>query len=137
MSNLVLMSHGNMAQEVYNSAKMILGDAIQAQTVCMEASDGLQGTKEKLDTVLSDLDSKAPTLIIADLKGGTPANVASLVAASSNNLKVITGLNLSLVIEAAMSSADLENETMKNLIKTGKDSIEEVSIVLTDDLDDE
>lgn len=53
MNSIILMSHGNMAEEVLNSAKMIIGDSIDYPTVNMKQDDGIEGTIEKLKSFRS------------------------------------------------------------------------------------
>ena len=83
-----------MAKETLNSAKMILGDALDYPVVSMQADDGIEGTLAKLEEILQAIPEKQPIVIIADLLGGTPANVAVLKANSDPRIKVVTGLNL-------------------------------------------
>ncbi|MCZ9961719.1 hypothetical protein OFQ54_07785 [Brachyspira hyodysenteriae] len=44
--SLILMSHGNFAHEIMESAKMILGEVSGYRTVCMSADDGFEGTSK-------------------------------------------------------------------------------------------
>ena len=41
-----------------------------------------------------------PVLVLTDLPGGTPHNVASVVARSRPETAVISGVNLGMVVEA-------------------------------------
>ncbi len=53
------------------------------------------------------------SLIIADLLGGTPCNVALSNYLESENVEIIAGMSLPLVIEATLNST----ATVKELIK--------------------
>lgn len=97
-----------MAKEVLNSAKMILGDALDYPVVSMQADDGIEGTLAKLEEILQTIPEKQPIVIIADLLGGTPANVAVLKSNSDPRIKVVTGLNLGMVLESFFALEDSE-----------------------------
>lgn len=89
-----------MAEEVLNSAKMIIGDSIDYPTVNMKQDDGIEGTIEKLKA-LEVYKESSEIIIMADLLGGTPCNAALLVANNDSRIKIISGLNLGMVIESA------------------------------------
>ncbi|WP_456086089.1 PTS sugar transporter subunit IIA [Ligilactobacillus animalis] len=102
------MSHGSMAKETLNSAKMILGDVLDYPVVSMQADDGIEGTLAKLEKILQTIPEKQPIVIIADLLGGTPANVAVLKSNSDPRIRVVTGLNLGMVLESFFALEDPE-----------------------------
>lgn len=97
-----------MAKETLNSAKMILGDTLDYPVVSMQADDGIKGTLVKLEEILQTIPEKQPIVIIADLLGGTPANVAVLKSNSDPRIKVVTGLNLGMVLESFFALEDSE-----------------------------
>ncbi|MFD2306677.1 PTS sugar transporter subunit IIA [Enterococcus termitis] len=124
---LILMSHGKMAAETLHSAKMITGDLANAAIVSMTETDGLSGTTEKLKKILESSDQE-PTLILADLKGGTPCNAAMMQMDSRPNLRVLSGLNLAMVIEAALSSIEDLDELVDHLLMIGKNAVEKIEL---------
>ncbi|MBP2097554.1 PTS sugar transporter subunit IIA [Enterococcus rivorum] len=129
---LILMSHGNMASETLQSAKMIVGDLISAEVISMSEQDGLSGTQQKLNQVLDKI-GKEPVLVIADLKGGTPCNVAMMKLNDYPQMRVISGLNLAMVIEAAVSTLDTVDELALFLQETGRNAVESIIIPEVDD----
>lgn len=131
---LLLMSHGQMAQETLASAKMIVGDLAQADVVSMNAEDGLAGTKKKLHAILAQ-QGQQPILIIADLKGGTPCNVAMMAMGSYPTIRVLTGLNLAMVIEACVSQTESIDELAAYLQTIGQQAV--TSIQLENDAEDD
>ncbi|UDN60121.1 PTS sugar transporter subunit IIA [Clostridioides sp. ES-S-0010-02] len=127
------MSHGNMAEEVLNSAKMIIGDTINYPTVNMKQDDGIEGTIKKLKKALEVYKESSEIVIMVDLIGGTPCNAALLEASIDSRIKIISGLNLGMVIESAFSD---EKELAVKLEKIGKDNIsivEPTMSLLSDD----
>ncbi|MCC0651243.1 PTS sugar transporter subunit IIA [Clostridioides sp. ES-S-0001-03] len=133
MNSIILMSHGNMAEEVLNSAKMIIGDTINYPTVNMKQDDGIEGTIKKLKKALEVYKESSEITIMVDLIGGTPCNAALLEASIDSRIKIISGLNLGMVIESAFSDA---KELAVKLEKIGKDNIsivEPTMSLLSDD----
>ena len=130
--NLLLLSHGQMAQETLNSAEMIAGKIDHVTVVSMAADDGLSGT---LDKVKAAVDTDKPTIALADLLGGTPCNSVVNVASETPNLKVMTGLNLGMVIDYALSTETDIDKLMVELRDTGVQGVQIVSEASLD-LDD-
>lgn len=132
---IILMSHGKMAEETYHSAKMIVGDLLEAQVVSMLEVDGMSGTQEKLAGAIDKCGTNS-ILLLADLKGGTPANVALLQTQFSSNIRVVTGLNLAMVLEAAVSMLEDVDELADYLVSVGKSAIEKLELPAANDEDE-
>lgn len=131
---LIVMSHGNMAEEVLNSSKMIIGEIEGVKSICMMQEDGFEVTQNKLKSALSEYSDDESVLIMVDLLGGTPSNVA--LQERCNRVEVIAGLNLGLVIEYAMSSEANLHELVSYLVDMGRSSIQGLGSIV-EDLDDE
>lgn len=125
---LIVMSHGEMAAETVNSAKMIVGEIENIAVISMLADDGLSGTTEKLTQVLNELDAEQQILILADLKGGTPCNVAMMKMAEYPNLQVVTGFNLAMLLEGVFSPATTATDLAQQLVGVGKTAVEKIVI---------
>ncbi len=126
MRNIVLISHGLMAQGVKSSLEMIIGSQEHVHVVSMPADSGDNVQFE------NDLNAKMKALngeklIIADLLGGTPCNVALKNYAEDEAVSVIAGMNLPMVLEAAVN----EEISIDELIKTGKMALTNVKTHLT------
>lgn len=133
---LILMSHGNMAAETLQSAKMIVGELAEAAVVSMAAEDGLAGTQAKLQAILTT-NGNVPTIIIADLKGGTPCNVAMMAMGEYPQLRVVSGLNLAMVIEASVSMLESADELADYLTTIGQQAVAKIELPeMTDDEDE-
>lgn len=121
--NLILMSHGNLASALIESAKMILGDLSDYDIVAMQVDDTFNDVEEKLISVLNKHKDKN-ILIMTDIYGGTPFNIASKFYRKNDNICLISGVNLDMVIE--YFSSDMHDNTKKlidELISVSKDSI--------------
>ncbi|WP_304332174.1 PTS sugar transporter subunit IIA [Brachyspira innocens] len=121
--SLILMSHGNLASALIESTKMILGDLSDYDIVSMQVDDTFNDVEEKLISVLNKHKDKN-ILIMTDIYGGTPFNIASKFYRKNDNICLISGVNLDMVIE--YFSSDMHDNTKKlidELISVSKDSI--------------
>lgn len=134
---LILMSHGFMALEMLNSAKMIVGDVSEANVLSMAEADGLAGTTQKLEAILNKWDKNQEIIILTDLRGGTPCNVAMMKMQDYSNLKVLSGLNLGMLIEALMSPLVDVRELENYLLEIGRESVSKIELPEMDADDEE
>lgn len=88
------------------SCEMICGVCPQISCVTFLPQEGFDTVKQH---ILATLSAHEETLIIADLFGGTPFNVACAVAMKRemSGIEVLSGMSLALVLEAASSSDEM------------------------------
>lgn len=120
MENIVLISHGSMAEGVKVSLEMIVGRQEHVHTVSLRPdSDNLQFEKE-LNEKMKALNGT--TLIIADLLGGTPCNVATKNYLNVDGVEIIAGMTLSVVIEVVVN----QQASIKELVCLAQENIVDV-----------
>lgn len=95
---LILISHGSMAEGVKASAELIMGEQEHVHAVCLLPSEGPDDFKKKFEEQISGMNVEDIT-VFADLMGGTPANVVSRLIMNGQSIHLISGMNLPLVIE--------------------------------------
>lgn len=114
--NLILIAHGHFAEQAQKSAEMVMGAIDGLYAISMLESDGLDGTTKKLQAVLEKIGAQTPAIIAADMVAGTPCNVAVRAMYERDNIRIVTGLNLPIIMEYAV--ADEENlDAMANFLR--------------------
>lgn len=137
---LILMSHGNMAKETLKSAEMIIGKVDNVYDISMPSDMGPENVKFQLKALINNNKDAEKILILTDLLGGTPCNVAFKESCNYQNVTVFAGLSLPMVIEAIMArETEIEIEALKErIIQVAKESTLDISTVLNDiPIDDE
>ncbi len=120
--NLIVMSHGKFCYEIMESAKMILGDIEGYETVSMLDEEGFERTSKKLEKCIDEL-IENNILILVDLYGGTPFNIANIFSQKKSNIRLIAGMNLAMIIEYFSSDIEDIDILVNEIIKAGKDNI--------------
>lgn len=120
MQNIILISHGSMAEGVKASLEMIVGKQDHVHVVALTPDGDNRQFEEELLKKMKALNGSS--LIIADLLGGTPCNVALSNYLESENVEIIAGMSLPLVIEATLNST----ATVKELIQAATIGIVDV-----------
>ena len=126
MINILLTSHGGMAQGMMQSVRMLVGEQQNLDYVTFEEEMGADELNEAFEKKIRDVSSERQYLIFCDIKGGTPFNVVSRYSYQNDNVAVIYGMNLPLLIEAIIQCGNPEL-TLENLAaglaQQGKETI--------------
>lgn len=126
MIGIILTGHGNFATGLYSSVKLIAG--AKEDFVCCDFIEGAssEDLQEELSKTINELKERCQGIIIfSDLKGGSPFQKAATVAYGQDDIQVIAGSNLPMILEITLSREfvdDLEQLT-EMAINTGKDQI--------------
>lgn len=121
---LLLVSHGNLACEMFNVLKMITGSTENVDYMTLPYGADLQEYKNQLINHINNADK---ILILADLFGGSPFMLASQLFSDpkiNEKAALITGMNLPMVLEVASQMNYLEFSEVKQLAENiGKQGI--------------
>ncbi len=131
MFGIVIATHGQMAEGMRNAAEMIMGKQEYFENVSLLAGDSLEGMGEKIIRTIEEMGTKE-NIIFVDLPGATPNNSALLVASEHENWKVLTGVNLAMILEglalrSAPGTKDLD-AFVACLCNAGRESINAVTV---------
>ncbi|MFD2579284.1 PTS sugar transporter subunit IIA [Novosphingobium colocasiae] len=100
MIGMILVTHGELADEFVKAMEHVVGAQADVATVCIEANDDMEQRREDIAQAIVRVNSGNGVIILTDLFGGTPSNLAiSLMHAG--NVEVIAGINLPMLIRLA------------------------------------
>lgn len=97
MVTTLIVTHGRMAQELLDAAQMIVGEMPRFVAVSLDWDDSVEEVTEKTRDALATVDPADEVLILTDMYGGTPFNVAAGFF-QPGRVEVITGVNLPMVV---------------------------------------
>lgn len=105
MIGTLVITHGNLADELIRATVMIKGEQKGILAVSVDAKKGLNKIKKEITGALKKVDQGAGVLILTDLFGGTPSNI-SLSFLQDKKIEVVTGVNLPMLLKLS----DLQEE---------------------------
>ncbi|AKG40510.1 PTS N-acetylgalactosamine transporter subunit IIA [Streptococcus suis] len=135
---VIVVAHGQFASGILTSLKLIAGEVENIEAI--DFSEGMSAQELKA-RIKSAILGEREVLILTDLLGGTPFKVSVELATEQKeqNVVVLSGLNLAMILEANFSrlTDDLE-QLVGKLITTSKDGIvDSVSLLAEDNHDEE
>lgn len=122
---IVLAGHGALPGALLGTAELIVGTIPDAAAVGIRAHETPDHFGEELRTAIGH--DHRPVLVLADLLGGTPYNVAAAIARRSTRVVCLSGVNLGMLVEAALADEPLEDTLVERLVETGRSGIVETS----------
>jgi PTS system mannose-specific IIA component len=100
MIGLILVTHGNLAKEFVSAMEHVVGPQEAVATVCIEPDDDMEKRRKEIARAIREVDSGDGAIILTDLFGGTPSNLA-ISLLDAGKVEVIAGINLPMLIRLA------------------------------------
>lgn len=109
MIGLVLVTHGRLASEFITAMEHVVGPQQRIEAICIGPDDDMEARRNDIAAAIVRVEAGAGVIILTDLFGGTPSNLAISLMKSSQ-VEVIAGVNLPMLIrlEGARKSMDVK-----------------------------
>jgi PTS system mannose-specific IIA component len=114
MIGALVVTHGHLAQELLAAAEMIVGEISHIQAVSIGWHDDVNDARSEIEKRIADVSSGSGVLILTDMFGGTPSNIAFSFH-EPGKVDVVTGANLPMIIKIASQK---EGESLEILART-------------------
>ena len=97
---MILVTHGKLAEEFVAAMQHVVGRQDAVRTVCIGPNDDMEARRAEIAEAIGQVDSGAGVIILTDLFGGTPSNLA-ISLMERGKVEVIAGINLPMLIRLA------------------------------------
>ncbi len=125
MIGIIVISHGNFADELISAVNFVLSGkpAIKMVGMNLDTTIDFDAFKKELKRTIKKVDKGNGVLLVTDMFGGTPSNI-SLTFLEENKVEVISGVNLPMLIKLATISEDTSlSDSVEIAEKAGRDNI--------------
>lgn len=102
MIGVIVSGHGNFATGITSALNLILGNQDNYKTVDFPESDTATELENNIKNAIQSLNHCEKIIIFCDLLSGSPFNISIMEAMKNENIKVIYGTNLGMLIESMM-----------------------------------
>jgi PTS system mannose-specific IIA component len=127
----LIVTHGRLAIELLNAAETITGEIDHIAAVSLGWHDDVGTAATMVQKALERVNTGDGVLILTDMFGGTPTNIASTFL-NESKVEIVTGVNLPMLIKLAQVAPDESLASVARLLRdTGQSSIYIASELLT------
>jgi PTS system mannose-specific IIA component len=107
MIGMILVTHGRLAEEFVHAMEHVVGEQPDVATICIGPSDDMGARRREIANAIKRVDSGSGAVILTDLFGGTPSNLA-ISLLKTGKTEVIAGINLPMLIRLAGARKDMD-----------------------------
>lgn len=100
MIGIVIVTHGRLAEEFISVLEHVVGPQKNILPVCMAPDDDLEVKRREVMEKIAAVDAGSGVILLTDMFGGTPSNLALSVIEDSK-VEAVAGINLPLLIKLA------------------------------------
>jgi mannose PTS system EIIA component len=130
---IVIVTHYRLGEEFLQALRLIVPDAPEFHSVSLEPTQTVEEMRSRIEEALKTADSGHGVLVLTDMFGGTPSNIA-LSFLDEHRVEVVTGLNLPMLIKLATLGEEKPLDELAAFIKSyGQRNISVASELLPDE----
>jgi len=133
MIGLVLVTHGRLAEEFIAATEHVVGPQEAIRAISIGPDDDMEQRRKDIMTAVEEVDGGHGVIVLTDMFGGTPSNLA-ISLLDRGNVEVVAGMNLPMLIKLAKVR---ESEGMEQAVhqaqESGRKYINVASTLLTGD----
>jgi len=118
MIGMVLVTHGRLAEEFRSALEHVVGPQEQCETVAIGPDDDMEERRNDILKAVQNADSGKGVVIVTDMFGGTPSNLAISVM-QNRDVEVIAGANLPMLVKLARVRGEMN---MRDAVREAQDA---------------
>ena len=118
MIGIVLVTHGQLAEEFLSAMVHIVGEQNGIAAICIQPEDNMEKRRDDILKAVKKVEDGDGVILLTDMFGGTPSNLAISVM-GEGEVEVIAGVNLPMLIQLARSR---QTQTLESAVNDAQDA---------------
>ena len=125
MIGLLVTGHANFGTGITSSVNLIAGEQEAYKAVDFLPTYSTEDLTREITKALDELKDCEGVIIFTDLMVGTPFNVSAQIGHGKENIRIVAGTNLPMLVEIVMSRKFMDNldELVDSVLETGKEQV--------------
>ena len=125
MIGLIVTGHANFGSGITSSVNLIAGEQEAYRSVDFLPTYSTEDLTQEISKAIDDLKDCEGIIIFTDLMGGTPFNVSAQLGRDKENIRIIAGTNLPMLVEIVMSRKFMDDldGLVDSVLETGKEQV--------------
>ena len=129
MNQIVLASHGGLADGARDTLDMIIGDVSNVHTISL-ARDDKDQIEDRALALIDSFDPSDAVYVLTDMLGSSVINQMVSLKTKRPEVTVISGMNLPLILEIALSDEPLSEAALAEVIKQSRAGIQDIAALM-------
>ena len=129
MTQIVLASHGGLADGARDTLDMIVGDVSNVHTISL-ARDDKDQIEDRALALIDSFDPSDAVYVLTDMLGSSVNNQMVSLQAKRPEVTVISGMNLPLILEIALSDTPRSEEALTAIIEQSRAGIQNIAALM-------
>ena len=130
MIGLVIVAHGDLARALLHATEHVVGPQPAAVAIAIGPNDDLRGRQAEIDEAVHRVDSGSGVVLVTDMFGGTPSNLAH-GALKGPQVEVVYGASLPLLVKLAKMRDKPLTQAVDAAITAGRKYVNSAGAILT------
>ena len=123
---ILIITHSDIGKQILLTATSVFGkNPFQVELLSVDNYDQPGDIKDLAEKYVRFLDNGAGVLVLTDIVGTTPSNIASSV--KYQNIKIVAGLNLSMILNVFNYPQSTLDQLCKKAIEGGIDGVAKIN----------
>lgn len=119
MIGIVIVAHGGLASELKRATEHVVGPQPSMIAISVGPDDDRGNRTREICDAADSVDTGEGVVVVTDIYGGSPSNL-SLRACRPANRKILTGVNLPMMIKLAKSRHLEVGEAVNRAAEAGR-----------------
>ena len=130
MIGILVLTHGALAAELARAASEIAGETEAIAAVGLDWNEAGESARDRIQAAIAAVDRGKGVLILTDMFGGTPSNLA-FPFLQENKVEIVTGANLPMLLRSLATRREESLAALAHAVhERGRKSIEVASELL-------
>ena len=127
MIGIVIVAHGGLAQEYLAALEHVVGKQVGVAAVSIKNDDDRIAKQDEICSAADKVDKGAGVVIVTDIFGGSPSNLAML-ACRPDDRRIVYGANLPMLLKLAKSRDLIIDDAVKAALSSGRQYLDAKNI---------
>ncbi len=125
MIGVVVVTHHTLARALVDTVLGIVGEFEQLEAVGIDYGVPPEGSLERIEAAIGEVDSGDGVVLLCDMFGGTPSNLS--LSFLGEGREVVTGVNLPMLLK--LFTARMSGEPLQQVAETVRDEARDKILV--------
>jgi len=117
---IVIVAHGGLAREYLAALEHVVGRSPMTATVAIDAEDSCGTKQAEVDAAVASVDRGDGVVVVTDMHGSTPANLAIVACGKGPKRRAVHGANLPMLVKLAKNRERPIDEAVASALTAGR-----------------